>query len=84
MNLPSELRRIAKRLDFTEDDKAIVLLAVRVLRMDREPLAVLNLINVANEAADYIELPANPAVTKMPVAERLREAVKAVEGAWNG
>jgi len=84
MNLPSELRRIARQLDFTEDDKTIVLLAAKVLRMDREPLAVLNLINAANEAANYIDLPGRPEVKDMPVAVRLREAVKAVEGEWNG
>ncbi len=81
MNLPSELRRIAKKLDFTEDDKAIVLLAAKTLRMDREPLAVLNLINIANEAATGIDiLSATP--TDLP--GKIREAVKAVEGEWNG
>ena len=80
MNLPNELLRIARKLDFTEDDKAIVLLAARTLRMDREPLAVLNLINIANEAANGIDiLSATP--TDLP--KRLRDAVKAVEGEWD-
>lgn len=81
MNLPSELRRIARQLDFTEDDKAIVLLAAKVLRMDREPLAVLRLINIANEAASSIDA-TTPVASDIP--GRLREAVKAVEGEWNG
>ena len=81
MNLPSELRRIAKQLDFTEDDKAIVLLAAKVLRIDREPLAVLNLINVANEAATGLDI---LGATPNDLQDKLRKAVKAVEGEWDG
>ena len=80
MNLPSELRRIAKQLDFTEDDKAIVLLAARVLRMDREPLAILHLISVAEEAAAALDVTAQ---SQSQIPGRLREAVKAVEGEQN-
>ena len=68
MNLPLELRRISRRLDFTENDKAIVLLASRVLRMDREPLAVLNLVELAKQSGD----------------EQLIKAAQSVEGEWDG
>ena len=68
MNLPLELRRISRRLDFTENDKAIVLLASRALRMDREPLAVLNLVELAKQSGD----------------EQLIKAAQDVEGEWDG
>ena len=68
MNLPLELRRISRRLDFTEDDKAIVLSASRALRMDRELLAVLNLVELAMQSGD----------------EQLVKAAQIVEGGQDG
>ena len=68
MNLPRELQRISRQLDSTKDDRAIVLLASRTLRMDRELLAVLNLVELAKQSGD----------------EQLIKAARNVEGEQDG